>query len=100
MSRFLTDTHGAYAGNLVAPQEVLRQQWEARFPLQILSNLTDALTQVLAAHLEGQYEGPLGVDMMVCRGEKAGQWLLHPCVAAPGTGRISGVAPRAAMTAS
>lgn len=75
LSVFSTHDGGGYAGNVVAPQEVLRRDLEARaahpLPLEVVSH---CLCEVLAEVLSGDYAGPLGVDMMVT---PAG---IHPCI--------------------
>ena len=93
LSVFATHDGGGYAGNVVAPQEVLRRDLESRaacplpledvlrrdlesraacpLPLEAVADcLCEALTDVLA----GDYVGPLGVDMILT---PAG---IHPCI--------------------
>lgn len=75
LSVFATHDGGGYAGNVVAPQEVLRRDLESRaarpLPLEAVSA---RLCEVLAEVLAGDYAGPLGVDMMLT---PAG---IHPCI--------------------
>ena len=75
LSVFATHDGGGYAGNVVAPQEVLRRDLESRaacsLPLEaVADSLCEALTDVLA----GDYVGPLGVDMMLTPQG------IHPCI--------------------
>lgn len=82
LSFFETHDGGAYAGNVVAPQEELRRRLESLAPPPLLSSdghlplesLAERLCSVLADVLGDAYSGPLGVDMMLT---PAG---IHPCI--------------------
>lgn len=80
LSVFATGPGGAYEGNRVAPQRRLRDGIAALLPRpSLLDETRGALLAVLPALLAGRYEGPLGVDMMVCEGP-GGAPAVHPCV--------------------
>ena len=70
--------NGAYTGNIVATeprkQEMLRRYLSAGQ----LGEVRERICTHLADVLQGRYQGPLGVDMMVI-GASDG-FLLHPCV--------------------
>lgn len=96
LSYFATRDGGAYAGNVVAPQEELRRRIEALLPAGgflpeqggdvaqpssaaaartlPLEALAAALCDALASILQCDYSGPLGVDMMLTPQG------VHPCI--------------------
>lgn len=71
-SVFETGGQGAYAGNLVARQEVLRGMIGCDVNTDRIS---DILTEIVAPY----YTGPLGIDMMIYR-DHSGRECLHPCI--------------------
>lgn len=82
LSLFATHDGGAYADNIVAPQEELRRRLEGVAPPSLLSAdgrlpleaLAERLCSVLASVLGNAYNGPLGVDMMLTPQG------IHPCI--------------------
>lgn len=75
LSVFATHDGGGYAGNVVAPQDVLRRDLESRVAQSLpLESVSDSLCKVLTDVLARDYTGPLGVDMMLT---PAG---IHPCI--------------------
>lgn len=79
LSRFVTTPRGTYVGNRVAP-EAEHVRWLAAFlPAGLWQALRDELAARLSRMVGGDYRGPLGVDMMLCRLEGGGL-CLHPCV--------------------
>ncbi|MBR3514260.1 MAG: hypothetical protein IKO12_07575 [Bacteroidaceae bacterium] len=85
LSLFQTTAGGVYAGNLVAPEQDKRQRLACHIPLGLLDAAIGHLQQLLAQLLQPlqtesfpQFQGPLGVDMMVVRHD--GALALHPCV--------------------
>lgn len=77
LSLFQT-ANGAYTGNIVATE---RRKWEMMsryFPAEQLYSVKEHICHHLTTLLQGRYQGPLGVDMMVVYAE--GGFLLHPCV--------------------
>lgn len=76
-SLFLTDRF-SYKGNLLLPQRELKRRAALPVGERLLSHTVERLAEVLSELTRGKYEGPLGVDMMVCRvGDAA---LLNPCI--------------------
>lgn len=92
----LFDTvNGAYTGSIIATEEEkmeILERWVAR---ELLQSVSERICRVMAAALQGRYQGPFGVDMMVCGGSRCdvrgtmcedgtrfedGLLLLHPCV--------------------
>lgn len=69
-SAFATRDGGAYAGNMVDCEEVLRGQCP-QFTPEVLERQRMALDRLVAPY----YSGPLGIDMLVDASER-----LHPCV--------------------
>lgn len=75
LSVFATHDGGGYAGNVVAPQDVLRRDLESRAAQSLpLESVSDSLCKVLTDVLAGDYTGPLGVDMMLTPQG------IHPCI--------------------
>lgn len=77
-SVFETNSNNVYAGNLLRPQNILREALLKYFKSNIYRTLVDNLLKILQEEFVGHYMGPLGVDMMiVC---ERGQLRIHPCV--------------------
>lgn len=82
LSLFETHDGGAYAGNVVAPQEELERRLERLAPPPLLDAddrlpleaLAERLCRVLGEVLGDAYSGPLGVDMMLTPDG------IHPCI--------------------
>lgn len=82
LSIFATHDGGAYAGNVIAPQDELRRRLESLAPPALLNAdgrlplepLAARLCSILGDILGTAYSGPLGVDMMLT---PVG---IHPCV--------------------
>ena len=78
LSVFLTRGNNTYAGNIVAPQAILEDKIAAFIDRKTLQIVRNRLMELLFTTLQGQYLGPIGVDMMVVR--QAAGFMLHPCV--------------------
>lgn len=78
-SIFKTDKRGSYKGNLLAPDAEIEARLAAYVPLEILLQLRGRLSVELADMIRGDYQGYLGVDMMVCEHPAEG-YSIHPCV--------------------
>lgn len=70
--------HGAYFGNLLASEDEKMLRMGALVSTDVLEQVKKVLETRLGQMCQDVYEGPLGVDMMVVRGEKG--MLVHPCV--------------------
>jgi hypothetical protein len=80
-SLFETDGQGAYKGNVLASDEEIEAQLTRYVGREQLWEVRRRLQDILCRKLEGQYEGCLGVDMMI-RSEisEEARYFLHPCV--------------------
>lgn len=77
-SLFFNSTSTNYGGNFVASDEsILKRlsQWITPYKIEETKNL---VSETLAEVLGDNYNGPLGVDMMIC-GEDGNAWL-NPCI--------------------
>ncbi len=76
LSVFETSPEGRYAFNYLRSQQELREMVVSQVPhANVLDHLIEQHLQLLSERLLGQYEGIVGIDMMVVRGG-----LIHPCV--------------------
>lgn len=80
LSLFTTTEAGGYTGNLIAPHAMLRQhladQWAGEAELDTIAQ---ACCEALAKVIDGNYVGPLGIDMMLVR-QEGGEVALNPCI--------------------
>ena len=78
--------NGAYTGNIVATEQWKREAMNRFLRPDVLDEVRENICHHLADILQGQYQGPLGVDMMVVNNKqytitnKQEGFLLHPCV--------------------
>ncbi|MCD7926279.1 MAG: hypothetical protein LUI85_16990 [Bacteroides sp.] len=81
-SIFETDGRGSYKENRLALDADLERQLAAYVPIEALRQLRMELSTELADVIKGDYEGYLGVDMMICRTVEQGRegYAIHPCV--------------------
>ena len=78
-SLFETDKRGIYKENLLATDDDILGKLSAYVPASVFRLLCRRLTIELA-HTIGEYEGYLGVDMMICRTPLAKTgYAIHPC---------------------
>jgi len=79
LSLFQT-VNGAYKGNILASEaekaETLRKYMIADVAEKVKSRICERFPDIM----DGIYEGPFGVDMMIVSNERGGGFLLHPCV--------------------
>ena len=76
LSVFETSPEGRYAFNYLRSQQELREMIVSQLlDVNVLDDLIAQHLQLLTDRLLGQYEGIVGIDMMVVRGG-----LIHPCV--------------------
>jgi hypothetical protein len=74
------NAHGdAYGGNLIADDEAIKAELTKHVPEGLIDDIREALTRILADLTEGDYEGFMGVDMMIADGQQ-GQAIVVPCV--------------------
>ncbi len=76
-SVFDSDFHSQFGTGRVAPMQELHQFLLTQYPAldQVVNQVLNALDSIVAPH----YDGPLGIDMMLYRGED-GNMALNPCV--------------------
>lgn len=79
LSLFENRNGAAYAGNIVAPQNVLRQRIASLIDVSALDNLSAALENILSELVGSDYEGYCGVDMMLYRDDN-GSTRIAPCI--------------------
>lgn len=81
-SVFEADCGGHYLNHYVEPQPQLRARITRSLGFPEAGAMLDALVSchraLLSQLLGGRYEGPLGIDLLVC--EEEGMRRLHPCV--------------------
>ena len=79
-----TTTMTQYAGNVIASEDYKYSLLTSFLPVSLLSDVRSLLPRLLQAALQGHYQGPLGVDMMVVRlsgnAKGAPLYAMHPCV--------------------
>ena len=78
-SSFFDEPTGAYAGNVIASQQQISASLENYNTDMRLSDLSQALTQILTEIVAPHYCGFLGVDMMIYRDEN-NHYRVAPCV--------------------
>ena len=82
LSLFST-VNGAYTGNLLDTEENKREMLSHYIPMELLDNVTNEVCRLLESRINGEYIGPLGIDMMIVAGderEEAQSFLLNPCI--------------------
>ncbi len=76
-SLFESASSGAYAGNRLLTDKQFENEASKFIDVPVLYRLREQLANRLAEYFP-EYEGPMGVDMMICRTGKG--FRLHPCV--------------------
>lgn len=77
-SLFETDVRGIYKENRLLSNKAIETHLASFVSKDLLYEIRERFQKELTDLLKGDYEGYLGVDMMICRdGEN---YLLHPCV--------------------
>lgn len=69
LSLFRTESTGAYAGNILAPQEEIAARLVGECDADTFRALPEAMAAVLEEIVVTDYEGPLGIDMMTLEGD-------------------------------
>lgn len=80
LSVFFTTQRGTYGGNWVASEQVKEAWLEQYIPHEMRMALVKELSYRLTESLAGQYDGCLGVDMMLCDIGSPQGLAVHPCV--------------------
>ncbi|MDR1918236.1 MAG: hypothetical protein LBQ65_01155 [Tannerellaceae bacterium] len=78
ISRFETNSRGAYKGNQLRAQASLEEELLSYAGADSLCRIRQALAQTLRLSFAGLYTGYLGVDMLVYKKEAA--FAIHPCI--------------------
>ena len=78
-SLFETDARGIYKENFLASDATIEEMLSEYVSRDVLHAIRKSLLQELSLLLGGNYQGYLGVDMMIVRSEE-GKYLVHPCV--------------------
>ncbi len=79
-SLFQTDVNGAYKSNRLLSDKQIVTELAQYLETRVLEQARAFLLSRLGELLQSDYEGYLGVDMMVCRFEEEPFFRLHPCV--------------------
>lgn len=77
-SFFETDIRGIYKENLLASDDEIEKLLTAYVSITTLRRVRENLILLLKEKLKGDYQGYLGVDMMICR--TVSGYAVHPCV--------------------
>jgi hypothetical protein len=77
-SLFETDPHGNYKANILLSDEHIEEDLSQYIPITILHSVCQTLEKNLSLLLGKDYQGYLGVDMMICHTSNG--YSLHPCV--------------------
>ena len=72
--------NGAYTGNVLAPEDVKQQMLSRYISIDLLSTARERICWYMGVVLNGKYQGPFGVDMMIVDSADKNGFLLHPCV--------------------
>ena len=78
-SLFETDKRGSYKENVLAADKAIENRLAEYVSITCLHRLCDIFLAELSVAIGEEYQGYLGVDMMVCR-LPDGRYALHPCV--------------------
>ncbi len=69
----------AYTGNLLASEEEKLELMKTYVSARQLAEIRDEMARTLEPYLKDVYQGPFGIDMMVCVDEE-GLLFINPCV--------------------
>ena len=79
LSMFLTESRGAYLGNIIASQEWFKQRIDSYGLTDNLEYYTSRLESILSNLIGTTYNGWFGIDMMIYHDDE-GKLHLHPCI--------------------
>ena len=72
--------NGAYTGNIIATENIKRDIISSYFSIDLIDDIQQSICRLLPSILNGKYQGPFGVDMMIVASDEGDGFLLHPCV--------------------
>ena len=72
--------NGAYTGNVLASEDEKLQMLNRYVSDDLLSTIREKVCLCLGEVLNGKYQGPFGIDMMIVGSDDKNGFLLHPCV--------------------
>ncbi|MDR2233313.1 MAG: hypothetical protein LBE56_09340, partial [Tannerella sp.] len=75
---FSTTSKGIYSGNMLGTKEMLERELTKYVSGEQLQKIKETLTDVLASLLGRDYQGFLGVDMLIYRSRHS--FAIHPCI--------------------
>lgn len=78
-SLFFNSTDTNYGGNYIGSDDMIMEKLTRLVPRDYVESVRNEVMEILPMVLGDGYEGPLGVDMMVCGDEEAAYWI-DPCV--------------------
>ncbi|MBF6597740.1 MAG: hypothetical protein ITF98_05885 [Fermentimonas sp.] len=80
-SLFKTASSGAYSGNYLMSDGAIEQRLSSYIPISLLHHVRELVQQNLSSRFF-DYNGYVGVDMMICRdtNESVVEYKIHPCV--------------------
>ena len=80
-SLFKTASSGAYSGNYLMSDAAIEQRLSSYIPISLLHHVRELVQQNLKSRFF-DYNGYVGVDMMICRdtNESGVEYKIHPCV--------------------
>ena len=80
-SLFKTASSGAYSGNYLMSDGAIEQRLSSYIPISLLHHVRELVQQNLKSRFF-DYNGYVGVDMMICRdtNESGVEYKIHPCV--------------------
>lgn len=78
-SMFFNSTDTNYGGNYIGSDDMILARLEEWVSRREVETVREKVEEILPCVLGGGYEGPLGIDMMVCGDEAETPWIA-PCV--------------------
>ncbi len=77
----LFDTsNGAYTGNVLADEETKEDTLSRYVSIDLLRSIQQKIISLSGILVNGKYQGPFGVDMMIVARDDQNGFMLHPCV--------------------
>lgn len=79
LSIFMTH-NGMYVGNVIACEDEKIEMLTKYIDAETLCNLRHEIESILTLKITNEYEGPLGIDMMIVGCSEKQKCMIHPCV--------------------